>query len=44
LLDAALEARPSLEALIFDGDGTTGEPGVVAALHEAVGGLQAFAV
>lgn len=44
LLDAALEARPSLEALIFDGDGVTGEPDVVAALHEAVAGLQAFAV
>jgi len=44
LLDAALDARPLLEALIFDGDGNTGEPDVVAGLHAAVAGLQAFAV
>jgi FliI/YscN family ATPase len=42
LLDAALKARPSLESLIFDGDGTRNAPDVVARLHEAVAGLRAF--
>jgi FliI/YscN family ATPase len=46
LLDAALAARPLLEALIFDGAGrsdTAGAPDVAARLHDAVAGLHAFA-
>jgi flagellar biosynthesis/type III secretory pathway ATPase len=43
LLDAALSARPALDALIFDGDGSRNAPDVAACLHEAVAGLQSIA-
>jgi FliI/YscN family ATPase len=42
LLDAALTARPLLEALIFDGNGRRDALDAAARLHEAVAGLQAF--
>ncbi len=43
LLDAALAARPLLEALIFDGDGRCNPPDTLARLRDAVAGLRAFA-
>ncbi|HKW45463.1 MAG TPA: hypothetical protein VJN22_07385 [Candidatus Eremiobacteraceae bacterium] len=43
LLDAALAARPALEALIFDGDGSVAEPDVTVRLRQAVAGLRSFA-
>ena len=43
LLDAAISARPSLEALIFDGDGGRTAPDVIAQLHDAVAGLRVLA-
>jgi FliI/YscN family ATPase len=42
LLDAALTARPLLEALIFDGEGRRNAADAAARLHEAVAGLNAF--
>jgi FliI/YscN family ATPase len=43
LLDAALHARAALEALIFDGAGSTSDADVATRLHAAVAGLRAFA-
>jgi len=43
LLDAALNARAALEALIFDGDGSDDELDVATRLHDAVAGLRSIA-
>jgi FliI/YscN family ATPase len=43
LLDAALQARVALSALIFDGAGSTATQDVAALLHDAVAGLRPFA-